>query len=315
MQVSLAPLAEYTDYPFRRACRAFGLRNAYTPMIDAGALAHGSPGNDVILARGDDEPWLGVQLLGGWNKDLPVAARMLLDMPYDAYDFNMGCPMQKVIKRPAGAALTWPENQGDALACVEMLRKIWTGRIFTVKMRILDFENPEPTVQFARRLEECGVDGLTVHGRVQKAIYSGEVSTRVIAAVREAVSIPVTANGGVFDKASAERLSAETGCERVMVARGAIGNPWIFRALLQGGEMRPTHGELCDVLERHIEGICELYPRPFPVARKIVVSYVRGRGYSKRFRERGCRLNSWEEFWEFARDLRAEGPVGRPGAG
>lgn len=313
MQVSLAPLAEYSDVPFRLACRRYGLREAYTPMIDAGALAHQSPGNDVILARGKEEPWLGVQLLGGCNKDLEVAAWMLAEMPYDAYDFNMGCPMQKVIKRPAGAALMWPENQESALAAVRLLRAIWAGHPFTVKMRILDFDDAEPTVEFARRLEDCGIDGLTVHGRVQKAIYSGEVSWKVISAVREALRIPVTANGGIFGKESAMALSEGTGCERVMVARGAIGNPWIFRELLEEGSSRPTHEELCDVLEEHIRGICELYPRPFPVARKIVISYVRGRGYSKRFRERGSQLNSWEEFQAFLRDLREEGPVGRPG--
>ncbi|MBQ9366176.1 MAG: tRNA-dihydrouridine synthase family protein, partial [Victivallales bacterium] len=229
----LAPMAGYTDLPFRMSCRAQGAFYMFTALIDSGALVHGNKENGNILRRGKDEPWLGVQLLGSIEGDIAKSAEMLDDMDFEVVDFNMGCPMQKVTKRPAGAALLFPENHRLAFRCVELIRAR-THRPFTVKIRILDFEDPAPTVEFCRRLESLGVDGVTIHGRLTKSIYSGPVATAVIAAVRESLSIPVTANGGVFSFQDAQTLAHESGCGGIMVARGALGNPWIFRDLAAG---------------------------------------------------------------------------------
>ena len=309
---SLAPLAGYTDLPFRRACRSQGAHFMSTALIDAGALVHGNPENEHILERGEEEDWLGVQLLGSIPADVAKSAEMLNDMAFDAIDFNMGCPMAKVLKRPAGAALLYPANHSLAFQCVEIIRKRVTGKPFTVKMRILDEQDPAPTVAFCKQLVEFGVDGITIHGRLASRIYSGPVATHVIRAVRESISIPVTANGGIFSLEDANTLAEATGCERLMIARGSLGNPWIFRELTANAPYCPTHLELCEILQRHVTGMMEMYGERtgLLLARKITVAYLRGRGYSKKFRVQAGLLSTHEDFELFINALRIEGPVG-----
>ena len=306
----LAPMAGYTDLPFRAACRAQGAHYMFTALIDSGALVHGNKENENILRRGADEPWLGVQLLGSIEGDIAKSAEMLDGMDFDAVDFNMGCPMQKVTKRPAGAALLYPENHELAFRCVELIRAR-THRPFTVKIRILDFDDPVPTIDFCKRLESIGVEGITIHGRLTKSIYSGPVATSVIAAVRESLSIPITANGGIFSVADADALAAATGCERLMVARGAVGNPWIFRELTERRRAKPSHEELCDAMQSHIDGMVECYGERtgLILARKICTAYLHGRGYRKEYRVRGSQIAQYSDFQSLMDDLRAEGPV------
>ncbi len=308
----LAPLAGYTDLPYRRACRSQGAHFMFTALIDAGALVHGNPENEHILERGEEEDWLGVQLLGSIPSDVAHSAEMLNEMNYDVIDFNMGCPMAKVLKRPAGAALLYPVNHALAFQCVSIIRERVKGKPFTVKMRILDENDPEPTVTFCKRLVELGVEGITIHGRLASRIYSGPVATEVIRAVRESVSVPVTANGGIFSIEDANALAEATGCDRLMVARGSLGNPWIFRELNSGVPYRPGHLELCEVLQRHIVGMIDMYGERtgLLLARKITVAYLRGRGYSKKFRVKAGFLSTREEFDTFMQELRVEGPVG-----
>ncbi|MBP5639891.1 MAG: tRNA-dihydrouridine synthase family protein [Victivallales bacterium] len=300
-EILLAPLAGYTDLPFRRVCRNQGLRYAYTALIDAGALVYGNRENPAILKRGDDEEWLGVQLLGSRLDFLEKAAPMLEAMEYDEFNFNMGCPVRKVMQRNAGAALLdVPEH---ALACIRLLRKL-VKRPFTVKMRILSEDDVEATVEFCRQLESAGVDGLIIHGRMAARVYSGPVKIDVISAVREAVRIPVVANGGIFKLEDAVSLREGTGCERVMVARGAIGNPWIFRSLLSGGEYVPSRKEVLDVMAGHVSDMMELYgEEPGLVnARKIILGYMGGRGYFKRSLKLDvCKIRTstqWHDFLE-----------------
>ncbi len=279
--ILLAPLAGYTDLPFRRVCRAQGLRYAYTALIDAGALIYGNRENNAILKRGDDEEWLGVQLLGSRLDFLEKAAPMLEAMDFDEFNFNMGCPVRKVVQRQAGAALL--DDADHALDCVRLLRKLVT-RPFTVKMRILSETDIDSTVEFCHELEAEGVEGLIIHGRLASKVYSGPVAMDVISAVREAVHIPVIANGGIFSCADAEALRVGTGCSRVMVARGAIGNPWIFRSLLDGQDIVPSREEVLSVMAGHVEEMMALYGETDGLvsARKLILGYMGGRGYFKR---------------------------------
>jgi tRNA-dihydrouridine synthase B len=308
----LAPLAGYTDLPYRRACRSQGAHYMFTALIDAGALVHGNPENEHILERGEEEDWLGVQLLGSIPNDVAKSTEMLNDMNYDAFDFNMGCPMAKVLKRPAGAALLYPVNHALAFQCVSIIRERVKDKPFTVKIRILDENDPEPTVTFCKRLVDLGVEGITIHGRLASKIYSGPVATEVIRAVRESVSVPVTANGGIFSIDDANALADATGCNRLMFARGSLGNPWIFRELISGAPYRPAHLELCEVMQRHIVGMMEMYGERtgLLLARKIIVAYLRGRGYSKYFRIKAGLLSTRDEFDTFMQELRVKGPVG-----
>lgn len=309
LQWLLAPLAGYTDVPFRLACRRQGCRYAFTPLIDAGALCYGNRKNDVILARDPGEEWLGTQLLGSDPEMMGRAAARLCREPWDCLDINMGCPVRKVMRKGAGAALPFdPEN---ALACVRAVMRQAGGLPVTVKMRVLHDEDPTPTLRFAERLRDEGVCALTLHGRVWERIYSGPVAGGVIRHVREHLDIPVVANGGIFSRADGVALAESTGCERLMVARGAIGNPWIFRELAGTGPRVPTHDEVCEEVRRHVEGMVALYGEECAMrnGRKIILSYLCGRGYRRSLRAEVGGIVCMRDFERIFRVLQAEGPT------
>lgn len=312
--VLLAPLSDYSDYPFRRACRRHGCRFAFTPLIDAGCLVYGRDAARQLAFRGTDEPWLGVQLLGADPRLLAEGARLLNDGPFEVLDFNMGCPMPKVTRRGAGAALG--ADLDRSRACLEA---ILTHSRFpvTAKIRVLSPADPEPTVRYAQALAATGIRALTVHGRVLQAIYAGPVAMHVIRAVRDALAIPVIANGGVFGRDSAAALRRGTGCGRIMIARGAIGNPWVFRELLAPGPVPPpTHAELCAELELQVLGMVEREGERngLKCARKILHAYLKGRGYRHLFRDRASHIATVAEFTQFLQELRAETPAHVPPA-
>lgn len=300
-------MAGYTDLPMRRICRRFGLRYGTTALVDAGALVHANPDCQAILHRGEEEEWLQVQLLGSIPTDVRTATRMLRDHPscFDSLDFNMGCPVRKVLRRVAGAALmTQPVR---AIECLKIMRDLWPGRL-TVKMRILkEDDEPDVTVELARRLEAVGIDGLTIHGRLARMVYSGPVQTAVIRAVRENLRIPVTANGGIFSVEDARRLSRETGCERLMVARGALCNPWIFKSINEGVNYAPSRPELIDTMCDHVWLMVQEYGEQSAMilGRKVISDYLHGRGFHHELRAQVVRLASWREFVDFVEILRA----------
>jgi tRNA-dihydrouridine synthase B len=306
-RVYLAPLAGYTDLPFRRACRQQGCQFAFTALVDAGAMAYGNPHNEMILQRGPEEPWLGTQVLGSDPELIAKATRLLNQRQFEQVDFNLGCPVKKVVQRGAGAALALQREQ--AVRCVETAVRESVHPV-TAKIRVLDDHDPAPTVALALALQECGIRALTIHGRTLDRIYAGPVACQVIVAVREALDIPVIANGGIFSRADAEALASHTGCSWVMVARGAIGNPWLFRELLDPDAPAPTHEEVCAVVREHVEGMIQVYGERNALrnARKIILSYLVGRGYSRELRGQVTNVATREEFLAIWEKIRDEGP-------
>lgn len=305
--IFLAPLAGYTDLAFRRACRRYGCRYAFTPLVEAGSIVYRTERTQTAMIRGEDEDWLGVQLLGSRPELIAEAARYLNDLPFDVIDFNMGCPVRKVTKRGAGAALC--ETADLAASCIEQIARQVTVPV-TAKIRIVSSGSLEATVNLARTLAGAGIAALTIHGRTVEQVYSGPVADTAIAAVREAIDIPVIANGGVTDCCSAQSLRRRTGCDRIMIARGAIGNPWIFRSLAAGRDMPPSHQELCDILEEHVLGIVDLYGEKAGLryARKIVAAYLCGRGYRRALRAEVTSVSCCREFHKLLVKVRSEGP-------
>ena len=300
----LAPMAGYTDLPFRRACRRYGLYYGTTALIDAGALVHGNPDCAPILHRGDEEEWLQVQLLGSIPSDIRTATRILRDGPwhFDALDFNMGCPVHKVTKRVAGAALM---NQPTrAIECLKEMRDNWPGRL-TVKTRILREDDPEPTILLAQKLQDIGIQGLTIHGRLARMGYSGPVHTAIIRAVRESLRIPVTANGGIFTREDALQLAEATGCQRVMVARGCVGVPWLFRDIATGAALPVSREELLDVLSDHVSQLVQEYGEKSAMilSRKVISSYLSGRGFPHELRAQVVKVATWQDFLDLRSQL------------
>jgi len=303
--VVLAPLSGYTDYPFRAMCRLHGCFHAFTPLIAARSIIYENPRNARLLYREEDEPWLGVQLAGDCPEVLIAAAERLNDLDFNVLDLNMGCPAPKVVRKGGGAALLTDPDR--ACRCIEAL--VRTSRFpVTAKIRILDENDPTPTVRFAQMLERAGARVITIHGRIRERFYAGPVFFEGIRATRETLSIPVIANGGVQDAATAGELRERTGCTRIMVARGAIGNPWIFREL-SAKALPPTHEEICDALDRHVGMLVQFYGERVGVrnARKIILAYLTGRGYRRIRRHEAGSLSSWMQFREFLDVVRREG--------
>jgi tRNA-dihydrouridine synthase B len=308
--VLLAPLSGYTDIPFRRACRRQGCVYVFTPLIDAGGILFGNPKTETALLRDDDESWLGVQLLGSDPELLKRATSELMSRcRFDVIDFNMGCPVPKVLCRGAGAALSRDAELAEK--CLNAILLEAGDVSVTAKIRTVSETDVTATVDLCRRLEALGVAAVTVHGRVQERMYSGPVDVCGIAAVREALSIPVIANGGISDHESAEHLRRETGCGRIMVARGAIGNPWLFRELLDDPGFLPSHEELCEVMGVQVLGMLELYgeDRGMRNARKIILAYLVGRGYPRALRDRVRYLNTSKDFRGFHAEIIATRPA------
>ena len=241
--LALAPLAGITDQVFRRLCFEQGCDTATTEMVSAqGFLTAPADRNAYrfLLARFPEEGPLAVQIFGSDPGYMAQAAARLTDLgPFCAIDLNMGCPAQKVVGGQSGSALM--KDPALAGRIVEQVKKS-TALPVTVKMRLGWDDEHKNAVSFARVLEEAGADGLTVHGRTRMQQYAGKADWAMIAQVKQAVRIPVLANGDVVDGPSAREALAVTGCDGLAVGRGALGNPWIFaeiKAALAGEAYTP----------------------------------------------------------------------------
>jgi nifR3 family TIM-barrel protein len=297
--IILAPLAGYTDQPYRMSARRHGCHFCFTEMIDAGSLAFANWRSANYLKRGDGEPWLGVQLVGSNPDWLDKAVEIINQYNFDVLDFNLGCPVPKVVKKGAGAALGKNIPEAERLFSMIVAKSRFP---VTAKIRILSVEDPAPTVELVKRLENAGARAVTVHGRVSEAFYSGEVHSNIIAAVRLAVKIQIIANGGVMGLSGYDRLRQDSGCDCVMVARGAMGNPWIFRELIFRNEYSPPDiAELCREMEHHVMETIALYGEApgMTISRKNVLDYLRGRGFPGTLRATASFLSTVEQFKSF----------------
>ncbi len=308
--VLAAPLSGYTDLLYRRTLRRAGCVYAFTEMVDAASIAYNNANSEMLLRRGDDEPWLGVQLVGGEPEQLKIAADEINRHEFDVFDFNLGCPVPKVAKKHAGAALG--RDIPRALECFELL----AARVrfpITAKIRILDENDPEPTLKLARGLAERGARAITVHGRVMAKFYSGTVFTDIIAACRTALPhVQIIANGGIMSLRDAENMRRATGCGAVMVARGMMGNPWIFRELSdRDGFVPPTVAEWGEAMTRQVEEMMEFYGETsgMILARKIILDYLRGRGFGGEVKNRAATLATRDAFFAFRDWAVARGPA------
>lgn len=287
----MAPLSGFTDLAYRRAAYRCGCRFAFTEMVDAASLAYANGNGEVLLKRGPDEEFLAVQLVGAEPDIIMRACEKLNKREFSLLDFNLGCPVPKVVRKGAGAALG--RNISHALKCFAAIRETAKFRL-TAKMRILDENDPSPTLDLCGGLVELGAEVLTIHGRTREHFYTGEVKFDIIRAVREAFpGIPVIANGGVNSRESYDLIRRETGCSRVMLAQGIMGNPWLFRELSSDCPP-PLLDEWKDVVRFHICTMIDLYGEYSAMhqARKIVHDYLKGRGFPASLRAEASGLSS-----------------------
>ncbi len=308
--IILAPLSGYTDLPYRRSARRFGCKYCFTEMIDAGSLAYANAKTTRFMERGSDEEWLGVQLLACDHERIRPAVEILNQHDFDVLDFNLGCPVPKVCKKGAGAALG--KNIDAALGCFELIKKL-SRHPLSAKIRILDEQDPKMTLRLVKGLIEAGAQALSIHGRVKNKFYSGPVYFDIIAAARAASDVQIIANGGITGAAGYAEIREKTGCDTLMLARGAMGNPWLFRELSDPDNyIPPTPGELCDELERHVMEMIDYYGETpaLRIARKVILDYLRGRGFPGKIKGRVSFLCSTADFAEFMKLVR-EGPSER----
>ena len=251
--IILAPMAGITDMPFRALCREQGATFSYTEMISAKALYYKNKNTLPLLQVADGERPIAVQLFGSEPELLAQEALKLEEGPYDIFDVNMGCPVPKVVNNGEGSALMRdPEKIGQIVsAMTKVLHKP-----VTIKIRKGFSADQINAVEVAKRAEDAGAAAIAIHGRTREEYYSGHADYDIIRQVKEAVSIPVMGSGDIYKGKDAKRMLDETGCDAVMIARGARGNPWIFREVahfLETGEElpRPSVEEVKEMILRH----------------------------------------------------------------
>lgn len=249
----LAPMAGVTDLPFRLLCKEQGCSLVYTEMVSAKAILYKNKNTRALLEVKEEEHPVAVQLFGSDPAVMAEIAAQEEEGPFEIIDVNMGCPVPKIVKNGEGSALM--RNPKLAEKILTAMVKA-TKKPVTVKFR-KGFENGDSAaVEFAKMAEASGVAAVAVHGRTREQYYSGKADWDIIRQVKDAVSVPVIGNGDVFEPEDAVRMMEETGCDGVMIARGAKGNPWIFgrtKGLMETGitPPKPSGGEIRDMILRH----------------------------------------------------------------
>ncbi len=302
----LAPLAGVSDRPFRALCREMGAAFAYTEMVSAHGLIHGTAQTLSYLDRDPSEIPFAVQIFAAEPEVLARGAVAAVAAGAGLVDLNMACPVKKVCGSGAGAALA--RDPAAVTAAVRAVAAAVPGVPVTIKIRTGWDDGLVNCVAVAQAAEQAGAAAVALHGRTRAQGYSGRARWDLIGAVKAAVSIPVLGSGDVWTAADALRMRAETGCDAVLVARGACGNPWIFRELAAAEAGRPappppTREAWRETVLRHVAMQIEHRARQHPAQpleeterlsvkelRKHLLWYTRGRRGGVAFRREAVRL-------------------------
>lgn len=272
-------MAGVTNRAFRLLVRELGAGMVGTEMVSARSLCHGNRRSRELIAICDAQRPVAVQFFGHEPDVLARAGKIAEDLGADVIDINLGCPTPKIVRNGDGAALMrQPHIVAEIVSAVANAVSIPV----TVKMRKGWDEQSVNAVAIARLVVAAGAQAVTVHGRARSQFYTGQADWEIIRQVTDAVQIPVIGNGDVFTPQDAMRMLAETGCAGVMIARGALGNPWIFQqtaALLNGTPLTsPSCPERIAMAKRHLKLLCDDFPEAVAVRqmRKHASWYLKG---------------------------------------
>ncbi len=300
--VVLAPMAGVTDLPYRLLCIEQGVGLVYTELISAKGLYYeNDKTNDMLITDSREKPST-IQIFGSDAKIMGAIAKKLNSYDFDILDINMGCPAPKIVKNGDGSALMLdPENVGAIIT--EVVK--YSEKPVTFKIRKGWDDTSVNAVEIAKIGEQCGAAAVAVHGRTRDQFYSGLADYDIIRDVKKAVSIPVIGNGDIVDYKSAKHMLDYTGCDGIMIGRGAQGNPFIFKEIttfLESGVIlpKPTKEEILNMALRHTRDMIEYKGEYTGVreARKHLGWYIKGLQNSTFAR---TQLNTAQNYDEIAR--------------
>ena len=313
-RLALAPMAGVTDLAFRTICRELGAGYTVTEMVSAKALCYQDQKSLPLLKLGEGEHPAAAQLFGSDEGCMQEAAAIAGEVSgADILDINMGCPVPKVANSGDGSGLM--RTPDKAVRVAEAVVRGAGGRPVTVKMRLGWDKGSINCVELARAMEQAGVAAVAVHGRTKSQMYAGRANWDYIRAVKEAVTIPVIANGDIFSAADAVHILKYTGADLAMVGRGCFGNPWLFqqaKAALEGREIPPLPplAQRCDTAVRQFELSAAHKGEHIACleARKHYAWYLKGVPYAGYWKEQICQVSTLEEIHRITegikRDLR-----------
>lgn len=295
----LAPMAGVADRAFRELCMSYGAAYVISEMVSSKGLTMQDKKSKELLFLSDAERPAGAQIFGDDPEIMANAALKAMEFSPDFIDINMGCPAPKIAGNGGGSALLKnPELIGKIVKKVVEVSPVPV----TAKIRIGWDKNSINAVEIAKIIEAAGADAITVHGRTKDQMYAPPVSLDEIANVKKAVSIPVIGNGDIVDGKSAKLMLDMTGCDFLMVGRGALGNPWIFQCInaylnKEADFTEPTLEEKMDVMLRHISTLCEYKGVRIGMreARKHAAWYIKGIRGAAAFRQEIGQLSTMDE--------------------
>lgn len=296
--IVLAPMAGYTDSAFRRICRRMGATCTVTEMVAAAGLSHRSVKSHKLLNYTEDEKPIGIQLFGNREDDFARAASIVTNLGFDFIDINAGCPVKKVAMKGSGAGLL----RNIPLLCSIVRSTAKASSIpVTVKIRI-GWSPGEPIPDILPSLlEDEGATAIAIHGRYRSDVFGGEVNIDAIAKLVEKSNIPILANGASESVESVLALKKDTGAQGVLVGRGSLGNPWIFRGVAGNSEdaqVRP--GELKSVVMEQLHYMKEYIPEKhiYHIMRGHLMNYLKGFEGASALRQKATRVSSDDDVAE-----------------
>ena len=304
----LAPMAGITDLPFRVICRRLGCGMTVSEMVSAKGLLYKNVKTTEMLRIDAGERPTAIQLFGSVPEELAEAAKMVEASGADIIDFNMGCPVPKIVNNGEGSALMKkPQLAYEVLAAMVDAVRIPV----TVKFRAGWDDEHRNAVEIARAAERAGVAAVAVHGRTRQQFYEGKADWSIIKEVKQAVKVPVFGNGDIFTVADGLRMLEETGVDGLMIGRGADGNPWLFqqlKAVLAGQPCpeAPSIESRLDLAAEHLDMLIAFKGEHISVKemRRHISAYLKGLPHAAEFRGRFHKVDTREDFQQLLAEYR-----------